>query len=92
MLTFVDFHCFSASRIIKKDILDTPSDGYESYEENLINENNLAQENIEDLEVQEHERFIVKCLETVNEVRDMEDGLEKDLLMDGKSFQEIYKT
>ena len=46
---------------------------------------------MEDLEVQEHERFIVKCLETVNEVRDMEDGLEKDLLMDGKSFQEIYQ-
>ena len=89
MLTFVDFHCFSASRIIKKDIFDTPSDGYESYEENLISDNLGS---MEDLEVQEHERFIVKCLETVNEVRDMEDGLEKDLLMDGKSFQEIYQT
>ena len=47
---------------------------------------------MEDFEVQEHERFIVKCLETVNEVRDMEDGLEKDLLMDGKISQKRDQT
>ena len=38
----------------------------------------------EELEVQNHGQIIVKCLETVNEVKDLDDGLDKSLLMSSK--------
>ena len=75
---------FSASRDIKKEILETPKDEYDSYE-NLIDNDIDNERSTETDVVQNQGRIIVQCLETVNDVKDMEDDLEKDLIMRGIS-------
>ena len=82
----IDLSFFSASRIIKKDIFDTSSEEHDYYyEDNLNDDDGILDEQIsEELEVQNHWQIIVKCLETVNEVKDLDDGLDKNLLMSSK--------
>ena len=83
----IEFTYFSASRIIKKDIFDTSSEEHDYYYEDDLNgdDDGILDEQIsEELEVQNHGQIIVKCLETVNEVKDLDDGLDKNLLMSSK--------
>ena len=73
----------TASNIIKKDIIDYPSDEHDSYEEDSI-ENEEILEDERNRDIPDDEEMIDQCLETVNEVQTMANERSKMLLSNGK--------
>ena len=73
-------YLFSASNIIKKDLIDYSSDEEDLYEEDAI-DNEEAYEDQVNEDIQE---MIVQCLETVNEVQNTVNIRTKTLLLESK--------